>query len=223
MPQTYPRICCLLILALASSSCGADSGSSTNPSQAPATATLTEFALPPESTPTPSAVQSVNPEEPSNATLTLTVEAPGNSTPMPPPATSNTPIPLVHPVGPLCNDSMFVDDVTIPDGTVVKPEEEFVKTWRFKNTGTCRWTTSYAIGFSHGHAMSGTKTKNVLPNSVDPGYTVDVSIKMTAPKDNGWYGGWWRLRNEAGDYFGDFVFVSILVSDGTETTTPVPS
>jgi hypothetical protein len=119
---------------------------------------------------------------------------------------------------PLCNDSLFVVDVTIPDGTIVAPGTDFVKTWRVRNTGTCGWTTSYAIGFAYGNAMNGIDTK--LPKSVNSGGEVDLSVKMTAPQANGWYGGWWRLRNETGSYFGDFVYVSILVSNGQETSTP---
>jgi len=59
---------------------------------------------------------------------------------------------------PLCYDSLFLVDVTIPDGTIMAPEEKFVKTWKFKNTGTCGWTTSFAIGFSYGTLMSGNDT-----------------------------------------------------------------
>jgi hypothetical protein len=120
---------------------------------------------------------------------------------------------------PVCYDSLFLVDVTIPDGTIMAPEEEFVKTWKFKNTGTCGWTTSFGIGFSHGNLMSGNDT--ALHNSVDTGDSVDIAVDMTAPKATGWYGGWWRLKNDSGLYFGDFVFVSILVSDGQETSTPI--
>lgn len=120
---------------------------------------------------------------------------------------------------PLCYDSLFIADVTIPDGTILAPEENFVKTWKVKNTGTCGWTTSFAIGFSYGNLMSGNDT--TLPNSVDAGDSIDIAVDLTAPKATGWYGGWWRLKNESGLFFGDFVYVSILVSDGQETSTPI--
>ncbi|MGD0173291.1 MAG: NBR1-Ig-like domain-containing protein [Anaerolineales bacterium] len=120
---------------------------------------------------------------------------------------------------PACYDSLFLEDVTIPDGTIMAPEENFVKTWKFKNTGTCGWTTSFAIGFSYGNLMNGNDT--ALPNSVDTGDSVDIAVDMTAPKTTGWYAGWWRLKNESGLYFGDFVYVSILVSNGQETSTPI--
>jgi Ig-like domain from next to BRCA1 gene len=216
MSRTYPRICCLLIFALASSACGSSPQSITTT----ATATLTQFVLPTEIPPTLSESPGADTKVPVNLTPTLTMEVSGNSTFTPTIAVSNTAHPAVLPSGPRCNDASFVDDMTIPDGTILSPEKEFTKTWRLKNTGTCRWTTSYAMGFAYGNMMGGKETK--LPNSVDPGYTVDVSIDLTAPKDNGWYGGWWRLKSEAGGYFGDFVFVSILVSDGRGTNPPPP-
>ena len=41
--------------------------------------------------------------------------------------------------GPLCKNSAFVADVTIPDGTVLKPGEKFTKIWSVQNTGICAW------------------------------------------------------------------------------------
>jgi len=216
MKRTYPRIFYLLILALASSACG--SSPSTHIITTTATVTLTPFILPPEITPTPSEPPSADTDVLLNSTPTVTIVVPGISTFTPLIEVSNTVHPAVPPSGPRCNDATFIDDVTIPDGTILLPEKEFNKTWRIKNAGTCRWTTSYAIGFAYGDMMKGKETK--LPNSVDPGNTVDVSIEMTAPTNNGWYGGWWRLKSDTGDYFGDFVYVSILVSDGRETSTP---
>ena len=49
-----------------------------------------------------------------------------------------------------CDKADFVTDVTIPDGTVLDPDESFTKTWRLKNSGTCSWTPSYAVIFSNG-------------------------------------------------------------------------
>jgi hypothetical protein len=220
MDKHIPRIWCLLILAFASSACSP--GSPTGGATAAPTATLTQFALPPEATPTlsPPPEAEANLPESAAGNPTPTGDGAGNSTVTPAVAASNAAPPAGgrSTTGPLCNDAVFIEDLTIPDGTILAPEEEFVKTWRFRNTGICRWTTAYAIGFAYGNPMGGRDTK--LPESVGPGGEVEVSIHMTAPFANGWYGGWWRLRNEVGSYFGDFVYVSILVSDGKETSTP---
>src|ERR1700690_4030842 len=53
-----------------------------------------------------------------------------------------------------CNWAQFIADVTIPDGTSVTPGATFTKTWRLKNIGNCTWSTSYALVFSSGTAMT---------------------------------------------------------------------
>ena len=45
----------------------------------------------------------------------------------------------------LCPAATFVADVTIPDGTYINPGASFTKIWRLKNTGTCAWTTQFAL------------------------------------------------------------------------------
>jgi hypothetical protein len=216
MSRIYSRLFYLLILALASTACGSGSPKQNIPTSV--TATLTQFILPPKITPTPSELPSPGTGVAMSLTPVLTSEVSGISTFTPAIEVSGTVHPAALPSGPRCNDAVYVDDVTIPDGTVFLPGRGFTKTWRFKNVGTCRWTTSYAIGFAYGNMMSAKETK--LPSSVEPGSAVDVSIEMTSPKENGWYAGWWRLKSDDGLSFGDFVYVSILVSDGRETSTP---
>lgn len=41
------------------------------------------------------------------------------------------------------DDSDFVDDVTVPEGTPVRRGEVFVKTWEIRNGGSVRWTDRY--------------------------------------------------------------------------------
>ena len=36
-------------------------------------------------------------------------------------------------------DSGFVEDVSIPDGTVMKPGQQYTKQWKLKNIGSARW------------------------------------------------------------------------------------
>jgi hypothetical protein len=202
---------------------------------ATAEATL-DFLPPPASTPMPSDQTSLE----SVPSPTLDISAPPTTDAVPSDTSASGPVPqesaALSPTafltpdpsrptskyGLLCDDSLFVEDVTIPDGTPMKPGEGFKKTWRFKNTGVCTWTTAYAIGYAYGEKMHGSETK--LTKSIAPGGTVDVSINFTAPlMKNCWYGSWWRLKNASGVYFGDFVYVSILISDGIDTTTVCPT
>lgn len=120
-----------------------------------------------------------------------------------------------------CADSAFIKDVTIPDGTVLLPGETFVKTWRFRNTGSCTWTTNYSLAFVKGSDMGG--SDDTLGQSVRVNKNMDVSLALTAPSKEGAYSGYWRLQDDYGYFFGDLVYVQIVVSDGiiTITTTPV--
>jgi hypothetical protein len=118
-----------------------------------------------------------------------------------------------------CDKGDFVTDVTIPDGTVLDPDESFTKTWRLKNTGTCSWTPSYAIVFDSGDAMSGPATQ-ALTGNVNPGQTVDISVNLKAPSADGTYRGYWKLRNAAGTLFAT-VYVDVKVSSGPFAVTSV--
>ncbi|MBN1440998.1 MAG: hypothetical protein JW929_16455 [Anaerolineales bacterium] len=121
-----------------------------------------------------------------------------------------------------CDDAAFVTDVTIPDGKVMNPGEEFIKTWRIKNTGTCTWTTSYQLVFVSGEAMDGVDT--ALEGDVGPGETVDVSVNMEAPAAAGSHIGYWRMKNEAGNQFGQLMYVQITVAAAkTESAIPSPT
>jgi hypothetical protein len=76
----------------------------------------------------------------------------------------------------LCDQALPGDpiDVTIPDDTEMLPGEEFTKTWRLQNAGTCAWTGDYSLcGFpravrSHQPVFA--------DGTVDPGDTVDISV-----------------------------------------------
>jgi hypothetical protein len=122
-----------------------------------------------------------------------------------PTATATQPPPTATPTAtsvPLpCDLAQFIGDVTVPDGTPFTPGSSFTKTWRLRNAGTCTWTGDYSLAFVSGNAMSD-KVNFDLPKTVRPGETVDLSVKMTAPKGNGNYKGNWMLRNEDGKLFG---------------------
>jgi hypothetical protein len=102
-----------------------------------------------------------------------------------------------------CDVAQFVEDVTIPDGTTLKPNETFTKTWRLKNVGTCLWTPSYAVAFSSGDSMNGQATQ-ALAGNVNPGQTVDISVDLTAPGADGNYKGYWKLLNASKVPFAQF-------------------
>jgi len=121
-------------------------------------------------------------EEPPTPTTTLT------------PTITNTTIP--------CDRAAFITDVTIPDGEELQPNENFTKTWRLKNDGSCTWTSSYALIFDSGDSMGGPASKQLTSGTVAPGASMDISVNLKAPSSPGTYKGYWKLRNGSGVNFG---------------------
>lgn len=120
----------------------------------------------------------------------------------------------------LCDSSAFAGE-TIPDGTVMDPGKNFTKTWTFLNNGTCTWSTSYTLQFDSGDEMDGSTAS--VPNSVGPGNTVSISVKMTAPTSKGTYKGVWQLHNAGGAAFGVAPWVQIKVGSGPTVTPGGPT
>jgi hypothetical protein len=121
-------------------------------------------------------------------------------------------------------------DVTIPDDTTMQPGQAFTKTWRLQNTGTCTWTKDYSIALFSGEALNSSGSVT-LPQKVDPGQSVDISVDMTAPLTPGTYQGNWKLLNASSTWFGigpgggSPFWVRIIVSQDltvTMTSSPTP-
>lgn len=101
----------------------------------------------------------------------------------------------------VCNQATFVTDVTVKDGTQMAKGEDFTKTWRIRNSGTCSWDDDYTVVFEGGTNLAN-KSSFALPSEVDPGETVDISIAMEAPDENGTYRSEWVIRTDSGSEFG---------------------
>ena len=100
-----------------------------------------------------------------------------------------------------CYSAAFITDVTVPDGTQFDAGTNFTKTWRIQNTGSCAWSTNFQVIFDQGDLLGAPSSFN-LPNYVNPGQTVDISVDMTAPDNSGTYEGSWRLEAPNGITFG---------------------
>jgi hypothetical protein len=148
---------------------------------------------------------------PTDVPTSTATEVPPTETPIVPSATpvptftlipSLTPIPpTATPIPIPCDRASFVADVTVPDGSAISPGATFTKTWRLKNTGTCTWSTSYALIFVGGEQMK-VSSQIPLSSEVVSGNTVDVSVTFTAPTSEGKYRSSWKIKNASGESFG---------------------
>jgi len=145
---------------------------------------------------------------PINAFSTSTSQIEPTLTPSPvetigSPATKAPPtaIPLPSPTPSPCYRAELVKDVTIPDGTVLSPGKQFIKTWQLWNTGSCDWPPSMLVVFDSGTQLSA-NLEYKIEKKVPSGRMVDVSIPMTAPLTAGEYTSNWRLKPTGGVPFG---------------------
>ncbi|HSN94385.1 MAG TPA: NBR1-Ig-like domain-containing protein [Anaerolineaceae bacterium] len=151
------------------------------------------------------------------------------------PSATNTPIPLPTetPIPPTptlpCNLVQAGNpiDISIPDGSVFYPGQEFVKTWRITNGGSCAWTMLYKYSYYSGNPM-GAHQENRLITEVQPGQVVDISVPFTAPEKLGEFESAWMMQDEAGNFFGMGLnadapfYVKIRVEAAPAATTSNP-
>lgn len=142
-------------------------------------------------------------------------ETPSEETPSDDAAQQPSTAPPPQPEG-CVDDSEFVADLTVPDGTVLAPGASFVKAWRLRNSGTCTWTTGYWL-YDEFYGVPETRISGpesiAMPREVAPGETIDLSVDMTAPSEAGEYTSRWRMANPGGGAFGSEPYVSIVVSE----------
>jgi hypothetical protein len=154
----------------------------------------------------------------------------GSLTPGTPTATGTLATATVNP-GALafgCNNLAFIRDVTVPAGTVIPKNQDFTKTWKVQNTGTCNWLYQYGLVLLSGDPYGGKNTK--IQRLVTVNDWAEVSVNMTAPKNPGTYTNYWRMTDVNGNMFGATLVVSFVVaappastSAPTFTKTPVPT
>lgn len=152
---------------------------------------------------------------------------PPSETPTDTPGPTNTPTDTLTPPPTQTGVDLieFMIDVTVPDGTSFAPGEAFVKTWRLRNNGSTTWNTAYSLVFVSGAQMNG-PASIPLTSDVPPGSSVDLSVNLVAPAQNGEHVGYWMLRNPSQKNFGlgpnaDVAFyVQIKVTGGASAATP---
>ncbi|HSL43566.1 MAG TPA: NBR1-Ig-like domain-containing protein [Anaerolineales bacterium] len=138
-----------------------------------------------------------------------------------PPTASPTSDPLTPSPTPTCRDSaVFVEDVTYPDNTRLDAREKFTKTWKLQNTGSCIWT-DYTITFVSGDKMDA--PDSVPVPETEASSTVEISVDLVAPTEDGAYTGNFELRNEAGEVvplgIEETFWVKIVVGDAVPSAS----
>ncbi len=184
------------------------------------TVTLTSTAWPTQTftpTPTNTATSTPNPTKTSTSTPTPTKTSTSTATPTKMATSTSTKSPIMTHTPTLtptmthtptltptitqtpvpCNQAVFLGHVNFPVGSVVLAGAEFTKTWQVQNTGSCTWSTEYALVFASGNAMSA-PLRIPLNEPVLPGETANLSIRFEAPGIENIYSGTWALVDSEG-------------------------
>ncbi|MDO9545246.1 MAG: NBR1-Ig-like domain-containing protein [Pelolinea sp.] len=122
------------------------------------------------------------------------------------------------------DNALFIEDVTVPDGSIYWPGERFTKTWKIENIGTTTWNTGYQLVYWDGTPIMCDENDKIifLTQSVDPNNQITLSVRMTAPDPLSTYSNYFKMINDKGQPFGPDLSVVIKVGT-TADKTPTPS
>lgn len=117
-----------------------------------------------------------------------------------------------------CNWGEYVDESGPYDGKTILIGEEFVKSWEFINKGTCTWDEGYQFSFVEGVGnCNGPKyvvpKDYVIPKDgpfTKPGEYRTFSVLLRAPNQPGEYMWCFKMKDDAGQYFGSLVTTKII-------------
>ncbi|MGW2624380.1 NBR1-Ig-like domain-containing protein [Micromonospora taraxaci] len=100
------------------------------------------------------------------------------------------------------DSSKFVADVTIPDGTRVKVNTQFVKVWALANVGKVVWHNRYLARTNPTADADGCQVPDrVAIGDTPPGEQVMISVPVTAPSSPGKCWVSWKMVDENGQEF----------------------
>lgn len=145
-------------------------------------------------------------------TIAVQATRPVLVTPLPTATTQlvETPLPISTPT---CIDNLtYLEDLLLPDGTVVKPGELLDKRWLVENSGTCNWDEQYRLRFMSGAELSAPMEQALYP--ARSGAKATIRILFTAPSESGTYESSWQAFNPQGQPFGDQVFIQVVIDSG---------
>jgi hypothetical protein len=112
-----------------------------------------------------------------------------------PPAPDPTVVPLAISV-----NKAALSSETIPDGTAMQKNQTFTKTWVLKNVGSETWDESYSLELlsAKSSSLMDAPLKVLFGKPVKPGDSIELSIDLIAPQNDGSYTVTYRVLDERG-------------------------
>lgn len=115
-----------------------------------------------------------------------------------------------------CNDGYLISESKPFDGTIMGVNVTFDKSWDFYNSGTCAWDEGYSFAFIPEFSTAPpytTRKDYVIPKNgvfTKPGESRTFKVTLQAPKNPGEYTWYFKIKDDAGQYFGSLVWVKIV-------------
>lgn len=113
--------------------------------------------------------------------------------------------------------TLFIKDVTIPDGTSIPVNTVFVKTWRVKNIGNVAWENRYLKRMTPFSSLICSSPAMVPIPETQPGEIIDISVTFKTPHLPGSCRTDWKTADDRGNlYFPDMhgLFSIVNVVEG---------
>ena len=111
----------------------------------------------------------------------------------------------------------FLEDLTLPDGSLIDPGVEIDKRWLVQNTGSCDWGSGYRLVHIGVDPFVGKEEIALYPAS--SGSDAVWRVVLVAPNSPGDYVSRWQAHNADGEPFGDEVYLLVIVPTPTRTPT----
>lgn len=141
---------------------------------------------------------------------------------------AKAPVPDQH-----CSYEAFFIRETIPDGTVMTPNQVFHQTWTLYNPGPLAWPAGSGVRFVGGDSMFHVDTSrpssidsitcamgsNKLSAPLEPGKSADFTVALKAPNREGTAISYWRLKLANGMPFGHRLWCDIQARASSAKTT----
>jgi hypothetical protein len=169
--------------------------------------TDTDLFVPPTAPASPTVVVTIVSLWTETATVESALEPTTTPTPdsTPEPDVSQTPTPEG-----CTSDLKFLEDLTVPDGSLVEPGQKIDKQWRVQNSGTCDWGARYRLKLVGGFPPLGAElSQQLFPARA--GSEATIQIFFIAPPASGLYRSAWIAYGPDDQPFGEMIFIEFVV------------
>jgi len=113
---------------------------------------------------------------------------------------------------PTClNNLLFVEDLSVPDGTLVSPGALIDKQWSVENNGSCNWDSHFILKLIAGPDMGAQIRQALYP--ARSGTRATIRMLFTAPQEPGTYRSAWQAFSPDELAFGDPIFIEVVVGN----------